>query len=354
MVCGILWFIDTYLDRIVSEWFKNLFIITYYMDGYQQEQFNWTAARRFFVPLFLFLILMGYCACRIYIEYKLKKDQKAKKTKLETDILHLLQDPEQGILSPEYANIENELLKLRLDAVRQKELYEKEAERKNDLITYLAHDLKTPLASVIGYLNFLSEAQELPIEHRQKYTDIALDKAYRLEELINQFFEITRFNIQTIILQKERVNIHILLEQVADEFYPLVQKKDCTIHLCVQDEQELYVDPDKFGRVLNNVLKNAVSYCYEQSEIKITETTMEKEMLIEIENQGNPIPKEKLAMIFDKFYRVDEARSTQKGGAGLGLAIAKEIMIAHDGDIQVTSDYEKTVFTIRLPLGKPS
>lgn len=330
-----------------------MFVRTYYINDYQQEQFDWTAARNFFFPIFLFLILLGYSICRIYIDNRIKKERDIQGEALTKDILQLLQDPEHGTLPVEYAHIENELLKLRLDAIRQKELYEKEAERKNDLITYLAHDLKTPLASVIGYLNFLSEAQELPIEHRQKYTDIALDKAYRLEELINQFFEITRFNLQSIILQRERVNISILLEQLQDEFYPLVQKKDCTIQLYIEDERELYVDPDKFGRVLNNVLKNAVSYCYEHSEIKITERIIKQTLLIEIENKGNPIPKEKLHMIFDKFYRIDKTRSTQKGGAGLGLAIAKEIMLAHDGDITAISDFDKTVFAIQMPLYDP-
>lgn len=344
---ALMWIVDNIFDKAVSEWFSSQFVITYFNDyGYEQRDVNWLSIREFFVTAATIAVLIGYFLCHVYIAYFIRKE----KADLNNQIVSCLKQPDQIKLPDGYAKIETELLKLQMEYHRQSELYQKEMERKNDLITYLAHDLKTPLASVIGYLSFLSEAQDLPLAQRQKYTDISLNKAYRLESLIDQFFDITRFNLQSIVIQKERVNIRIMLEQLIDEFYPLVQKKQGSIRLELHDEQDLYVDPDKFGRVLNNVMKNAVAYCYKETEIVVYEEIKDEVLTIRIENLGDEISETKLSMIFEKFFRMDEARSSQKGGAGLGLAIAKEIVEAHQGSITATSTKELTIFTIQIPI----
>lgn len=254
------------------------------------------------------------------------------------------------VLSPEMDFMEAKLNKIK-NALEKREKAALEAEqRKNDLVVYLAHDIKTPLTSVIGYLSLLDEASDMPEEQKAKYLGITLDKAYRLEQLINEFFEITRFNLQTIVLDKEEINLSFMLAQMADEFYPILEPQGKSVELDVREGLTVNGDADKLARVFNNILKNAIAYSYANSTIRIFAEQKDNNTVITFTNQGKPIPKSKLDTIFEKFYRLDTARSTNIGGAGLGLAIAKEIITAHGGTILVESNEKFTVFTVNLPL----
>nr|WP_166511774.1 vancomycin resistance histidine kinase VanS [Desulfallas thermosapovorans] len=254
------------------------------------------------------------------------------------------------ILSPELDFMEKKLNQIKNNLEKQKKAALDAEQRKNDLVVYLAHDIKTPLTSVIGYLSLLDEAPDMPPEQKAKYVGITLEKAYRLEQLINEFFEITRFNLQTIVLNKEKINLLFMLQQMADEFYPMLAPQKKQVSVNVPDGLTLRGDADKLARVFNNILKNALAYSYENSVIDISATQQDKNIVITFTNQGNPIPQTKLDTIFEKFYRLDSARSTNTGGAGLGLAIAQEIVKAHDGTISVESNPENTTFTVKLPL----
>ncbi|KPU45833.1 sensor histidine kinase YycG [Oxobacter pfennigii] len=253
-------------------------------------------------------------------------------------------------LSSELDFMENKLNQIKNNLERQKKAALDAEQRKNDLVVYLAHDIKTPLTSVIGYLSLLDEAPDMPSEQKAKYVGITLEKAYRLEQLINEFFEITRFNLQTIVLNKEKINLLFMLQQMADEFYPMLTPPlERQVSVNVPDGLTLWGDADKLARVFNNILKNAIAYSYENSVIDISAKEQDENIVITFMNQGNPIPQEKLETIFEKFFRLDTSRSTNTGGAGLGLAIAKEIVNAHGGNIFVQSNTEKTVFTVVLP-----
>ena len=225
-----------------------------------------------------------------------------------------------------------------------------ESHRKDDLVTYLAHDLRTPLASVVGYLSLLQEAPDLPLEQRARFTGVALDKAHRLDALIEEFFDITRFDFHDIVLTRAYVDLGLLLAQVTVEFYPILneQHKEAQVDIC--EDLTVLVDGDKMARVFNNIMKNAVAYSYEGSIITIEARCLgDGGVRVRFVNQGDPIPEPKLKVIFEKFYRLDAARATNRGGAGLGLAIAKEIVCAHGGTIACESTPEHTVFTIELP-----
>lgn len=227
----------------------------------------------------------------------------------------------------------------------------KDAEQqKNDLIVYLAHDLKTPLTSIIGYLSLLDEAEDLPIEQRAKYTGIALDKTYRLEQLINEFFEITRLNLQTIKTHKAPVNLTILFMQIIEEFYPMFEEKNMNVIYNIEKEVVVLADADKIARVLDNLFRNAVNYSYDNTPIVCKVYKKEQYIYISIQNKGEQIPPEKLNHIFDKFYRVDNSRHSSTGGAGLGLAIAKQIVELHNGTIEVSCIDGLTEFKIILPM----
>lgn len=258
-------------------------------------------------------------------------------------------DDKKVVLGKGFSELESELNYQKLERVKRKEQEKLEAQKKTDLLTYLAHDIKTPLASVIGYLNLLSETQEIPEELRHKYTGITLEKAERLEELINEFFDIIRFNLSTIPLELEEIDLSFMLAQIADESYPLLKAGGRWAE--VEAENGLYIlgDPNKLARVFHNILKNAIAYSYENTEIHIHAFQEKDWVKIEFSNQGKMIPKQKLDMIFEKFYRLDTSRSTKTGGAGLGLAIAKEIVTEHNGTITVESGEERTTFTVCLP-----
>lgn len=245
--------------------------------------------------------------------------------------------------------IEAQLLMLR-QSVKKKEADAKLAEqRKNDLVVYLAHDIKTPLTSVIGYLSLLEEAPDLPQPQRAKYLGITLKKAQRLEQLVDEFFEITRFNLQTIVLHLEKVDLTFLLQQMADEFTPLLAAEQKSAQVDVPPIV-LEGDPDKLARVFQNIMKNAVAYSRPGSAIQLSASLADGQVQVDIVNQGSPIPQTQLDRIFEKFYRLDSARSSQSGGAGLGLAIAKEITEAHGGSITAQSNGEEIRFTVCLPL----
>lgn len=239
--------------------------------------------------------------------------------------------------------VENELL-TKENAAREAE------QKKNDLVVYLAHDLKTPLTSVIGYLSLLQEAPELPTEYRAKYIGITLDKAYRLEQLINELFDITRFNLNSVVLENNRVDLSMLLNQIAEEFYPSLMQKNLSLKTHIPPNIKLIGDGDKLARVFDNLIRNAVSYSYEGSPLIISADRNGKNAIVCVRNTGDEIPKEKLDMIFEKFFRADNARGTQNGGAGLGLAIAKEIVDLHGGTISAFSCRDYTEFTVTLPI----
>ncbi|MEA4883275.1 MAG: HAMP domain-containing sensor histidine kinase [Clostridia bacterium] len=252
-------------------------------------------------------------------------------------------------LSPELDFMERKLNKIKNTLDKQRKDAQEAEQRKNDLVVYLAHDIKTPLTSVIGYLSLLDEARDMPAEQRARYMGITLEKAYRLEQLIDEFFEVTRFNLRSIVLNKARINLPFMLHQMADEFYPMLAPGGRQVVVHALDGLTLWGDADKLSRVFNNILKNAMAYSYEGSTIRITASQEGENVVIAFANLGDPIPSEKLETIFDQFFRLDASRSTHSGGAGLGLAIAKEIVVAHGGAITVQSDKEQTVFTVILP-----
>ena len=261
---------------------------------------------------------------------------------------NLLQDtPGEISLSPELLSIERKMNIAKHTFDRQKSDMLISEQKKNDLLMYLAHDLKTPLASSISYLNLLRDEKRISEDLREKYLAISLAKAERLEDLINEFLEIAKYNLSTITLQYREINLTRLLEQLVYEFQPILEEKGLTCRLAAADDTMLKCDADKMQRVFDNLLRNAVAYCYDKTEITIEARSGEDEVTLQFSNHGGTIPKEKLEHIFEQFYRLDTGRSTD--GAGLGLAIARQIVTLHNGTITAESRDGVTVFTVILP-----
>ena len=259
------------------------------------------------------------------------------------------EDTNDIVLPPELASTERKINSIRHTLTKRKTDAKRAEQRKNDLVMYLAHDLKTPLSSVIGYLNLLRDENQISEELREKYLSISLDKAERLEELINEFFEITRFNLSNITLVYSKINLTMMLEQLGHEFKPMLAGKNLKCEFDVQPDMMLSCDANKLQRVFDNLLRNAISYCYENTTIQVKARQAEDHVLIQIINEGDTIPGERLERIFEQFYRLDVSRSSSTGGAGLGLAIAREIVELHHGQITARSENGITSFEVTLP-----
>lgn len=315
-----------------------------------ETQFNWLFLKRFIcIASVVIVAAIVLLSCLIYYGSAKKKSRQIMNQISNAMRQVLMSDQNLPTLPQGYEEFKIQLMQLKEMEQHSRQLAQAEMQRKNDLITYLAHDLKTPLASVIGYLCLLNEAPDMPETQKEKYTGIALQKAYRLEELINEFFDITRFNLQSVVLNRSKINLSLMLQQMADEFYPMLVPKGRKTVVHVPENLMLTGDADKLARVFNNILKNAIAYSYENSVIDISAMQQDENIVITFIDHGETIPTQKLDTIFEKFYRLDSSRSSDTGGAGLGLAIAKEIVTAHDGTITAESNSERTVFTVKLP-----
>ncbi|MBO5004107.1 MAG: HAMP domain-containing histidine kinase [Clostridia bacterium] len=258
-------------------------------------------------------------------------------------------NPDEAVKLPtNLAIIENKLNNIRIELIKNRNEAKEAENKKNDLIMYMAHDLKTPLTSIIGYLTLLLDEQYISKPLQEKYMQIALDKAFRVEDLTNQFFEITRYNLHDMPINKQKINLSFLIDQLIEECYPMLQERNLKCIINKPDNVYFLGDGDKLARGFGNLIKNAINYSYENTNIEIEIVQDEKHIQVIFKNKGDKIPKYKLDKIFDKFYRADESRKSDKGGAGLGLAITKEIIELHGGNIYVKNDNDLIEFYIEF------
>ncbi len=253
------------------------------------------------------------------------------------------------VLPAEMEQVQTQLNLAREQALRSALAVKDVEQRKNDLIVYLAHDLKTPLTSVVGYLTLLRDEPGLSPEFRARYTGVALDKAERLEDLIDEFFDITRFSLTHLELERRPIDLTRMLQQVADEFKPQLSEHGLTCALALPPSLICGCDPDKLARVFDNLLRNACHYSDPGTQVEIAAAIEEHTVLLTFTNRGATIPPEKLERVFDRFFRLDSSRAARTGGAGLGLAIAKEIVELHGGTISAHSGDGLTTFQVALP-----
>ena len=227
---------------------------------------------------------------------------------------------------------------------------ERNAERqKNELITNVAHDLRTPLTTIVGYLELIKDDTALSKEDVHKYSGIAYEKSIRLQEMMDDLFEFTKLDNADIKLNKSMINLSGLIMQMTDEFYPSF--KDCNITPIVDlPEENIYVQGDGqlLARVFDNLISNALKYGYHNTDLKIEVSGDEKYATVKVINHGDTIAPKDIPLLFNKFYRTDSSRNSRTGGTGLGLAITKNIVDLHHGDISVTSDDQITTFIVKF------
>lgn len=346
-------FILEYLiDGIYNDSFANVFVqflTSLHVSEERAVELYWTLIghnKEFFM-------ILGFLALFALFFYVALTKMTKYLRQVEVGIENILSDSNEPIhLITELAPLEERLNEIKNTIKRQEREALENEQKKNDLVLFLAHDLKTPLTSVVAYLSMLDSYPEMPKEERARYTHISLEKATRLGELIQEFFEITRFNLQDITLEETELNMTMMLEQIADELYGVLQEKHLTCRVDAEEGLVVKGDPDKLARVFDNILRNAIVYCKGDSELRITARGLREGVEIIFENEGHTISPENLERIFDKFYRADAARQSRTGGAGLGLAIAREIVELHGGKIAAESEEGKTRFIVNLPYEK--
>lgn len=332
------------IDSLTFQWLYDISPEVY--NNFREFFYSITNVRTLIIP-----ILIVWVIGTLVLLYRLLKkvfgyiDEVGKATE---DLVN--KDVEYIELPDELEEIQKRMNHLKRESEKNEKLAKENEEKKDELIVYLAHDIKTPLTSMIGYLSILDEIDDMPKKKQKNYISIALDKSYRLEDLINELFDVARFNSEKIVLEKEELNLNLMLEQIIDDFYPTLRELNKSIKLNYNEPISINGDPDKLSRVFNNLIKNAISYSKEESEIVINLKKDNNNAIVEVINKGKQISKEKLSKIFEKFYRLDSARTSRTGGSGLGLAIAKDIVELHNGTIIAESNEEETTFRVTLPL----
>ena len=233
-----------------------------------------------------------------------------------------------------------------------KQLMEKERESertKNELITNVAHDLRTPLTSIIGYLELLTNNQQIPADMQHKYIEIAYGKSRRLQKLIEDLFGFTKLNYGKIAMHVGQIDIVKLLGQLVEEAYPNFVEKGLSYDLQSNVPVKIInADGNLLARLFDNLIGNAIKYGADGKRVLVKIHAESETVTVSVTNYGYVIPADELPLIFNKFYRVEQSRSSSTGGTGLGLAIAKEIVDMHGGTISVASDLNGTVFTVKL------
>lgn len=249
----------------------------------------------------------------------------------------------------EFSSMAANLNKMAED-IRQLMEKERESERtKNELITNVAHDLRTPLTSIIGYLELLAGNTRIDPEMQHKYIEIAYGKSKRLEKLIEDLFGFTKLNYGKMSMHVAQLDLVKLMGQLLEEAYPNFAEKNLSYDLQSNVPAKMIsADGNLLARLFDNLIGNAIKYGADGKRVLVQIFAGEEVVTVSVTNYGYVIPPDELPLIFNKFYRVERSRSSSTGGTGLGLAIAKEIVDMHGGTIGVTSDLNGTVFTVKL------
>lgn len=225
---------------------------------------------------------------------------------------------------------------------------------KDDLITNVSHDLRTPLTSIIGYLRLIEDRQFKNEDDILKYTHTAYLKSIQMKSLVEDLFEYTKVSQSNPHLTINTINVDSMLQQLAASFELEAKQKHFVItSQCTPKDLEITGDAEKIGRVFNNLITNALKYGNGGKNIFLSAKQINDTVIFEVANDGEKVPAEALGKLFDRFYRVEGSRSKATGGTGLGLAIAQSIVEMHNGTIKAHSNDKRTSFVIQLPLHQP-
>ena len=233
---------------------------------------------------------------------------------------------------------------------------EKEERERRLFVSNVSHELRTPLTSVKSYLEALDEGA-LSVPVAPDFIKVSLDETNRMMRMVTDLLHLSRIDNATSNLDVELINFTAFITFILNRFDKIKSQDENLKYELIRDypitSVWIEIDTDKMTQVIDNILNNAIKYSPDGGKITVSMKTTDDQMILSISDQGLGIPKQDLPKIFDRFYRVDRARSRAQGGTGLGLAIAKEIIKQHNGFIWAKSEYGKgSTFTIVLPYDK--
>lgn len=254
--------------------------------------------------------------------------------------------------SNELTQIAESLNSMAEELDQRQEAEQRSENAKSDVIASIAHDLRTPLTSIIGYLELVAE-KELTAETREHYISVAYRKAKRLQQLTEDLFTYTKYGSGELKLELRPLNAVMLIEQLVEEAYPNIQDNNLELEV-ERKAEELMVNADGIllARAYSNLLGNAIKYGRYGKVLRVVTERVDNKAVVRIINFGEVIPEKDIDLVFKRFYRVDSSRGEEQGGTGLGLAIAQNIVTLHHGEITVKSDTDGTEFAVILPLAE--
>ncbi|XID94171.1 sensor histidine kinase [Paenibacillaceae bacterium WGS1546] len=295
-----------------------------------------------FVFFVFYMIALNWRRFRYYEKLSRSVEDIALKGNFD-DPVPVLQNNEATLLAANMNLLVMEL-KRSLDEERKAE------QTKNELITNVSHDLRTPLTSIIGYLGLIEQDRYRDEVELRHYVQVAYAKAERLNVLIQDLFEYTRMRHDVVPLNQKPFNLVEMMNQLLVHYRLSLENAKMTGHLHTSvSELRIEGDPDKLVRVFENLLSNAIHYGAAGRKVDIYLKAEGESAVVEIVNYGDAIPAADIPHLFDRFYRVDKSRTEHQGGSGLGLAIAKGLVEKHGGAIAVSSDGDCTSFRVQLP-----
>lgn len=306
---------------------------------------------------FIFKIIICFLsglAVFIGVFFKLTKRITANTKKIDDGIANFAKGDYSELISvngsDELANIAKNVNLLAKQFEKIIEDERKTEGAKNELITSIAHDLRTPITSIIGYLELI-DTKQLDEQTKDRYIQIAYEKSQRLERLIEDLFTYTKFSLGQFTTNFDVLDLVKLIEQLVDEFYPRIMDEELDYEFeCDCSSIMIEADGELLARLFANLLSNSLKYGKDGKTLKISAKEEDECAIVKVTNFGKIIPSDELERIFDRFYRLENSRSRTTGGSGLGLSIVRQIIEIHGGDIRVTSGKNGTSFIVKLPL----
>ncbi|WP_243249645.1 ATP-binding protein [Clostridium sp. D46t1_190503_E9] len=348
--------ISVVLTYITASLIRELIILLYRYTNIKIIDFIWSLWNTLQYEdigryLYIIVALPLFLIINYAITYKKNKDLatiiEETEIMVEGNLDKLIDIKASGYMKSLVDNINNISTQLKEIMIEER----KAQKTKNDLITNVSHDLRTPLTSIIGYLEFIDSDKYKDEVELRYYINIAYQKSKDLSLLINDLFELTKMQNSSIVLERSQINLVDLLGQLVVYFKNEFKKENMKERINFsEDKLIVYADARKLVRAFENLLSNSIKYGKQGYYVDIITKAEDSMAIVQIINYGEAIPEIDLPHIFDRFYRVEKSRNREIGGTGLGLAITKNIIELHSGFISVSSDENKTIFEIRLPL----
>lgn len=322
-----------------------------YGKTYIEGKLDWSSIRQTSILLIYAVYIIVFIISEVFIMRKVLEVKNAVALEIHERIQMLKNNlvPENKL---EYLGIDKEikaLIEERNELIKQNQ---DQVIQHNQSMAFLAHDLKTPLTSIFGYVSLLLDEPNISEENRKKYLKIIQEKSKELENLLNQFFDLAKFQLQISHLNLKKIDLLNLLIQMRETFYPKITQKNLKFEIDIEESIIFLVDQDLIARAFYNIIKNAIQYTKPGGKIRIYTISNSEYQSVIIENDVYGMTDEQASKLFQPFYRIDKSRNKSIEGSGLGLAISKEIMEKHKGRInsELTSSTLKIIMDFPLKM----